>query len=217
MFRAILFTQWKWARLALLPAAVLSFLLPIVSVQQLGAVQDGMSPGAFLEIHAGMGALYPMLSAVIALLLASGAWAADHAGRHVYALTLPIERGRLVLWRLGAGLSLLLLPVAALWVGCLLAAVSAQIPTGLTSYPNLLALRFALAALVAFGLFFAVAAGTSRTAAWVLALLAAWVLAQVLLSSVGAQVDLVGPVLDRLFTWPGPFDVFTGRWVLIDV
>ncbi|MBK6422984.1 MAG: hypothetical protein IPF77_12355 [Gemmatimonadetes bacterium] len=66
-------------------------------------------------------------------------------------------------------------------------------------------------------MFFAVAAGTSRTAAWVLALLAAWVLAQVLLSSVGAQVDLVGPVLDRLFTWPGPFDVFTGRWVLIDV
>ncbi|MBK6781647.1 MAG: hypothetical protein IPG75_19235 [Gemmatimonadetes bacterium] len=50
-----------------------------------------------------------------------------------------------------------------------------------------------------------------------LALLVAWVLAQVLLSSAGARADMVGPVLDRLLTWPGPFDVFTGRWVLIDV
>lgn len=217
MFRAILYTQWKWARLALLPVAVLGFLLPVLSVQDLRAVQEGLSPARFLEGHAQMGALYPMLGALLALLLATSAWAADHAGRHVYALTLPIERGRLVLLRLGAGLVLLAIPFLTLWVGCLVAAVSAPIPVGLAAYPHLLALRFLLASIVAFAMFFAIAAGTARSAGWVLALLAAWALAQVLLSSAGSQVDLLTPVLDRVFTWPGPLDVFTGRWVLIDV
>jgi hypothetical protein len=217
MFRAILYTQWKWARLVLLPVAVLSFLLPVLSVQDLGAVQDGLSPAQFLEGHVQMGMLYPMLGALIALLLATSAWAADHAGRHVYALTLPIERGRLVLFRLGAGLALLAIPCVALWVGGLVAALSAPLPPGLTAYPHLLALRFLLASLVAFALFFAVAAGTARSAGWVLALLAAGALTQLLLSSAGSKVDLLTPVLDRVFTWPGPLDVFTGRWVLIDV
>jgi hypothetical protein len=69
---------------------LLSFLLPLLSVQDLAAVQDGLSPARFLEGHAQMGMLYPMLGAMLALLVATGAWAADHAGRHVYALTLPL-------------------------------------------------------------------------------------------------------------------------------
>lgn len=217
MFRAVLFTQWKWIRVALLPAAVLAFLLPILSVQDLAAVRDGLPPARFLEGHAQMGSLYPMLGALIALLVASGAWAADHAGRHVYALTLPIARERLVLLRLGAGLALLAIPLATLWLGCLFAVAGSPLPIGLTAYPHLLALRFLLATLVAFGLFFAVVTGTARAAGYVLALLAAWILAQMLLSSAGSRADLVTPVIERLLTWPGPFDVFTGRWVLIDV
>ena len=217
MFRAVLFTQWKWIRLALVPAALLSFLLPLLSVQDLAAVQDGLSPARFLEGHAQMGVLYPMLGAMIALLVATGAWAADHAGRHVYALTLPLARERLVLLRLGAGLVLLAIPLATLWFGCLLAVAGSPLPTGLTAYPNLLAPRFLFATLVSFGLFFAVVTGTARAAGWVLALLVAWMLAQVLLSSAGSRADIVTPVLERLLTWPGPFDVFTGRWVLIDV
>jgi hypothetical protein len=129
----------------------------------------------------------------------------------------PSPRERLVLLRLGAGLVLLAIPLATLWIGCLLAVAGSPLPTGLTAYPNLLALRFLFATLVAFGLFFAVVTGTARAAGWVLALLVAWMLAQVLLSSAGSRADIVTPVLERLLTWPGPFDVFTGRWVLIDV
>src|SRR6266496_3856368 len=36
MFRMILFTQWKWSRLILLPAVIAAFALPVFSVQAVG-------------------------------------------------------------------------------------------------------------------------------------------------------------------------------------
>ena len=33
----------------------------------------------------------------------------------------------------------------------------------------------------------------------------------------GSNTRLVGPIFDRLVTLPGPFEVFGGRWMLIDV
>ncbi len=217
MFRAVLFTQWKWARLTLLVLAVLSFGLPLLSVQGLHQVEEGLPAGVYLQAQTQMGSLYPMLAALIAVMLATSTWAADHAGRHVYAGALPVRRSRFVALRLAAGLALLAVPAFTLWIGGLLAAVSSPLPPGLQAYPNLLALRFLLAALVAFGFFFAIASGTARTAGWVLGLLAAWLLAQLLLSSAGSKVNIILPVIDWLVTWPGPFDIFSGHWVLIDV
>lgn len=218
MFRAVLYVQWKWARLLVLVASFAVFALPLYSVQGVALVGAGkLTPTEFLDGHAAFGALYPLAAGLVALLIGLSAWAADHAGRHVYALSLPVPRWHFVLMRLGAGLVLLAVPTLALWFGALLSAAGTALPIGLQSYPTLLTLRFALAALISFGLFFAISSGTTRTAGWILGGLLAWVLAQLLLNAVGVKTDIVSPLLDRLTTWPGPFDVFTGRWVLLDV
>src|SRR5204862_382884 len=74
----------------------------------------------------------------------------------------------------------------------LLATMSAAIPAGLQGYPVALAVRFALAVLVAFAVFFAVSAGTARTAGIVLALIGGVMLVQVIASVARVDLDLVG-------------------------
>ena len=218
MFRAILYVQWKWARLLLLMAAFVLFLLPLYSVQGIALVGFGVfAPAEFLDGHAAFGALYPLAAGCLGLGLGMSAWGADHAGRHVYALSLPVPRWQFVLLRLAAGLVLLAVPVFTFWLGALVAAAGSTLPLGLQAYPTMLALRFALATLVSFGVFFAISAGTARAAAWILGLFLVWLMVQLGLDALGVKVDIVTPVLDALTTWPGPFDVFTGRWVLIDV
>src|SRR4029077_1637204 len=139
-------------------------------------------------------------------------WTPDHRGRHVYSLALPIPRWKLVTYRYLAGLSLLAVPVLGLTLGAVVASATASLPTGLHSYPLALALRFALAALVAFTLFFAVSSGTARTAGVILGAIAALVVVQVLLSAAGTEVDILAPIVNILLISPGPFAIFTGRW-----
>ena len=57
----------------------------------------------------------------------------------------------------------------------------------------------------------------NRVVTRILGALAVWLGAQLLLIAAGSGVDLINPVINALVSWPGPFDVFTGRWVLIDV
>lgn len=218
MFRAILFTQWKWARIALLLGAVVAFGLPLMLIQPLPGLfaQDAGSSMA-IEFMSSFGPVFPLLATLLGLLLAVSAWAADHAGRHVYALSLPLPRWQLVLYRLGSGLTLLALPLLALWIGALLAVSILDLPEGLRAYPTLLALRFALAALVAFALFFSISAGTTRTAGVVLGTIVGLFLAQWLFSLFDSDVNLLGTLIEVLFIWPGPLDIFSGRWMLIDV
>ncbi len=218
MFRAILFTQWKWTRIPLLLGAVVAFGLPLMVVQPLPALlhRPEGARGA-IEYMGSLGPVFPLLATLLGLVLAVSAWAADHAGRHVYALSLPLPRWQLVLYRLGAGLSLLAVPLTALWVGALLATSVTELPHGLRAYPSLLGLRFALAALVAFALFFSISAGTTRTAGVVLGAIAGLFLAQWVLSMVNQDLSLLGTIIDLLFVWPGPLDIFSGRWMLIDV
>ena len=149
--------------------------------------------------------------------MAIATWAADHRGRHVHALTLPLPRWRYVLLRFGAGTTLLAAPILAVLVGALLATATATIPSGLQGYPVALALRFAVAVLVAFALFFAISAGTARTAGIILGSMAALVLVQVLASLADIPLNLVNALQVVILTWPGPLAVFTGRWMLVDV
>jgi len=102
-------------------------------------------------------------------------------------------------------------------VGALLATMSAAIPAGLQGYPVALAVRFALAVLVAFAVFFAVSAGTARTAGIVLALIGGVILVQVIANVARVDLDLVGKLQLVVLNWPGPLAIFTGRWMLIDV
>ena len=218
MFRAILYTQWKWSRLALVPAALVGFAIPLLSVQ--GAGEPGMSRWEvrwLLDAVHQWGVAYPVLAAAIGLLVATLAWGADHRGKHVYALSLPIPRWHYLVLRFGAGLVLLAPTVATVWLGGLLATASITIPLGLHAYPTALAFRFALAAVLAYAVFFSISAATTRTAGYILTAVAALFVAQLLANTAGLDVKTVEGLLHRLAIWPGPLEIFTGRWMIIDV
>jgi hypothetical protein len=218
MFRQILSVQWKWGRLAIVFLALAGFAVPMLLVRGLGdPTADRWQILAVLSAIQGWGQLFPLLAAASGLALALTAWGPDHAGRHVYALSLPVPRWHFALLRYGAGAVLLLAIVGGVLLGCLIAVASATLPPGLRAYPFAVSLRFALAAFVAYSAFFAVSAGTSRTAAYILGGLGGLVLAQIILTAVGTDVDLLGAILWRVFIWPGPLEVFTGRWMLVDV
>jgi hypothetical protein len=218
MFRMILFTHWKWSRLAILLGVLAAFALPLLSVQRAGDPDlSAWEARMLLGSVQSWSVLYPVIATMIALLIALAAWSADHRGRHVYALSLPLPRWHYALQRFGAGVVLLVAPALALWLGALLAAATAQIPAGLTAYPGALALRFALALAVAYALFFAITAGTTRTAGYVLALVAGVVVVQVLTTAAGLDLGLIPFMGNRLLLWPGPLEIFSGRWMLIDV
>lgn len=218
MFRMILFTQWKWSRLAVLLGVLAAFLLPILSVQQAGDPhRTDWEARMLLNSIQSWSVLYPALAAALGLVLALTAWSADHRGRHVYALSLPIPRWHYALQRFGAGVLLLAAPAVALLVGALLAAATANIPPGLQAYPVALAARFALALVVGYAVFFAISAGTTRTAGYVLSMVAAIVVVQVLASAAGLDLHLIPSLGERVVLWPGPLEIFSGRWMLIDV
>jgi hypothetical protein len=111
----------------------------------------------------------------------------------------------------------LALPVAAVLLGALLATATAVIPAGLNGYAWALGLRFALAVLVAFSVFFAISGGTARTAGIILGVLALVLVAQIIVSAAGVELDLLGGMQQAFLNWPGPLAIFSGRWMLIDV
>jgi len=218
MFRAILYSQWKWSRLIVMLGTVAAFALPIVSLQ--GASAPDRSPlqaQELLRAAQSWGTLYPVLATALGLLVAIATWAPDHRGRHIHALTLPLPRWRYVLLRFAGGATVLAAPVLALFLGALLATSLASIPVGLQGYPVALGLRFMLAVLVAYAVFFAVSAGTARTAGIILGVIGAVIVVQIVASVAGMELDLLGKVQIAVLNWPGPLAVFTGRWMLIDV
>jgi hypothetical protein len=218
MFRAVLASQWRWCRVPLLLGAIAGFAIPILSVQRAGD-PSVTSAGARLLLDSvqtwSVG--YPLLAAALAVAAALCTWGADHRGRHVYALSLPIPRWRYALLRLGAGAVLLLIPVVAVWVGALAAATTAHLPAGLSAYPDALAIRFALALMAGYAVMFAIAAGTARSAGLVLGTLGALLVLQLALSAAGSRRDILLPVVNGVLGDRGPLGVFAGRWMLIDV
>lgn len=218
MLRAILYTQWKWSRLIVVLGSVAGFAIPLLSLQGAARADRGaLQAQELLRSVQSWGTLYPLLATALGLLIAIAAWAADHHGRHVHALTLPLPRWRYVLLRFAAGLALLVAPIAAVLIGASLAVLFATVPPGLQGYPFALAVRFALAVLVAFAIFFAISAGTTRTAGIVLGAIGAVVLVQVIASMANIGLDLFAIAQVLLAQGIGPLAVFTGRWMLVDV
>lgn len=216
MFRVILLSQWKWSRLAVVAGAVAAFALPVLSLQAAG----GAAPAGARELLSSIerwGVPYRLLALVLGLVVGIAAWSADHRGRHVYALVLPVERWRYALLRLGAGFALLAPAVAAIAIGGLLATLTTQLPAGLHGYPLALTLRFALALALSYAVFFAISAGTARTAGAILVTIGVVVAVQVLSGTIGLSVPLGSWLLDAVLDWRGPFAVFSGRWMLVDV
>lgn len=215
MFSVILHSQWKWSRALLLFATPLALAVPLVSVRQ--AATALAEPRFFLMAMEQWGAAYAIVAGVIGLTLAFATWSPDHAGRHVYALALPVARWRYVLMRFAAGALLAIVPVLALAVGAVVATQGLALPPGLNAYPFALSLRFALATFVAFALVFAISSGTKRTAGIVLLLLAALPLGDWVVVQFGGRPQLVETAVQWLFVRPGILSVFGGRWLLVDV
>ncbi len=214
MFRAIFMTQWKWSRLVVLLSTVAAFALPLASLR---SASDAFSATDFVRQMQSWATGYALLAAASGLLVALMAWQQDHAGHHVYALSLPVSRARYTAMRFGAGAAFLAAPVVAVLIGCLIVAASHAIPQGLHVYPLELATRFALAAFVSYSIFFAIASSTPQTAGVVIGIIAAVLFTQYLLSVTNTDVDILGPIANFLFVRPGFFSVFAGRWMLVDV
>jgi hypothetical protein len=220
MFKAILFTQWRWGRVLVATCVVAGFAIPVFSVRNAGGGSWNGPMWNALDLLASMqsyGPIYVLLAGFAGIALSTSAWAPDHAGRHVYALSLPLARWHYVLLRYGSGVVLLVPVSLALWIGALVASVSTPLPTGLHAYPGALALRFALASVLSFSVIFAVASGTKRSAGYALAVLLGLVLADLLISLFGGTPVVIESTLGWLFSSSGVFGIFTGRWMLIDV
>jgi hypothetical protein len=218
MFRAVLYSQWKWSRLIVVLGTIAGFAIPVLSVQGAARADRGaLQAQELLRAVQSWGTLYPLLAAALGLLVAMAAWAADHRGRHVHALTLPLPRWEYVLLRFGAGFVLLAGPIVAVLIGASLASLTATLPPGLQAYPIALAIRFALAVFVAYAVFFAISAGTARTAGIILGAIAAVVVVQLVANMASLDLNLFGMAQDVLLLGPGPLAVFSGRWMLVDV
>lgn len=225
MYQPMLYLHWKQVRLGLLPLALASFALPLLSVQGLGITQD-----ASVRLYEALTMtqvwlpVFPALAAITGMTLALSAWNWDHQGNHVYALSLPLSRWQYAGLKMGAGAVLALVPAAAFWLGAHLAVGFLDLPATLNAYPNQLALRFFLAIMVAYGILFAMAAGTMRTTLLVLTGLVSFlVLGTVAVEFMAnfndafAQTNLLRDSVEFLAGVGGPFEIFTGNWALIDV
>lgn len=214
MFRAILKTQWKWTKLAVLVCVLAAFAMPLVSVN---SNVDTRNARILISSMQTWGAAYAVLAGVSGLLIAWLAWSSDHRGHHVYALSLPVARWHYVLLRFGAGVVFLMPIVLALAVGSLLATSLTTVPDGLHAYPLALTLRFAFAALVAFAIFFAVSAASARSAGVILGAICLVFAAEFFTDALGLHWNIGGRAIDFLMVYPGILSVFSGRWTLIDV
>ena len=211
MFRQILFTQWRWGALMVGLLGVLGIALPLAVLYDLP-----QTPSAILDRVQLWGYVFPVFAVLTGLLLGMSAWAADHRGGHVYALTLPIPRWYYALLRYGAGVLLTLGVAVALWLGALIGTSGLALPSGLHAYAGPLALRFVLASVLAYSVVFAVASATNRTAGWILAGLGGLVLAQIIAGTVSGA-EILEPLWLLLVHTGGPFELFTGSWLLVAV
>lgn len=217
MFAMILRTHWMWTRLLVSGLAVIAFLMP-AAAWRLTSRGNGID-GAMGLID-GLSILGPMLGFLAlfgSFILAVYPWTIDAETKHVYPLSLPITWPRYVGMRYLAGTITLLLPTLALYLGSRFAVSLIELPPLLRAYPGALALRFLLAALVAYSMSFALQylAGKRATVVALLLVLGLTGFFMVLdLTNAKGVGDAIGTFL---FDWPGPFGVFSQSWALIDV
>jgi len=216
MFRTIVWMQWKSTRTLALITTIAAFAMPLASLK---VGLDTYTPTSFVATMQNFGAAYSILAALAGLLVALAAWRPDHAGRHVYALSLPVPRSQYAMFRFSAGLLFIVPPVLAMLVGTLMVAFSGAIPDGLHAFPISLTLRFALATVVSYAIFFSISSSTNRTAGIIVAVIAGVIFAQYLVIVFGDSrqgVDLLDAISRFIFVRPGILSVFSGRWMLVD-
>jgi hypothetical protein len=227
MFREIAFLQWKTSRFAVILLLPLCVGLPIFLVRLTSRFAGGDQLGganlAVLHFMDATSVAFPILAGASGCGLALAAWTWDHRTNHVYALSLPLERWRYALMKMGAGTLLLLVLVVGLLLGSLVAIALTPLPDGIHAYPLAFSIRFMFAALICYAITFAFASGTTKTTVRVFSLLfIVFILGSVVTEIAGRALGTTIPspaalLGDALVTWPGPFNVFGGSWMLIDV
>ena len=212
MFRQVLFTQWRWGALLVVLLSALGIAAPVAALNGLS-----QTPSLILEKVIVWGYVFPVLAALTGLLIGMSAWAADHRGGHVYALTLPVPRWYYALLRYGAGALLTVAVSAAVWIAALFATSGLALPAGLHTYAGTVGLRFLLGALLAYSIVFAVSSGTNRTAGWVLAGLGGIVLAHIAVVAMDPDILILDAIGQFMTSTGGPFSLFSGSWLLVAV
>jgi len=216
MLKAVIRIQWKACWHIVTALTIAAFALPVVSVRVGWRGAEANLPHFLTELEL-WGLLYPALAAIAAVALGVAIWVSDRRGHHIYALLLPVPRTKYVLLRYAAGLSLLLPIVVALWFGALAATLTLDLPTGTRTFAHALALKFALALLLCFGLAFAAAAASARSVGITFRLLGILLAVHIAVVLLKPRTNLLWTLVTALATWPGPFSVLGGRWMLIDV
>lgn len=216
MFRTILRTHWMWTRTLVAGISLVVFLMP-AAAWRLGGGNSSLTVWSVADGLQALGPILAFLALLGAFVLAVYPWTIDAETKHVYPLSLPITWPHYVGMRFVAGAMTLVVPAVALYLGGRLAVSMIVLPPLLHSYAGALAVRWLLAAFVAYSVSFALQYLAGRRAT-VVALL-------IVLGIVGLFAGLelagarsVGDAIGRfLFEFPGPLGVFSQRWVLIDV
>ena len=213
IFRVMLAAQARYVAPFLALAVLIAVALPLANLQGIdsGAAFKVDRTGILLAQSSYLAGMYPVLALCVGIFLAVATWLPDVHWRWVYVLTLPIERGRLALLRLGTGFTLILPVALTLWFSGLLAAAVADAESVVRAYPGALALRFFAGAASGF-----LVGSLGVLAGRKLWLLPAFFLLIVVAGAVG--VDLTFRLSDILFLHPlSPLHTLAGQWLLFDV
>ena len=218
MFGQSLYVQWKWNRDFLAFYAAAAFTAPLV-IFWVALPHLGLSSGRELVSTGGfVGAATAVIAVLTGLTLAWQGYGVDERVGHIYALSLPITRGRALAIRAGTAAILLVLPAASAWSGAMLAASQLELPAVLHSYAGSLAVRALLASWLAHACMFALRYSARRRAKVVLGTLVFGVtMLAVLAITTPSTRAVAARIGDFLISNPGPFGVLFGRWTLIDV
>lgn len=220
MFRAVLYTQWKWTRPAILLAVLIAGYIPVTALHSMPykAADTYYIPMLYREITAAS-TYYQWLALFVAVIVAISAWQADGHRQHVYALSLPVPRWQFVLLRFGAGAALLGVVAAAVGLFGGVAAAIAPLPPMLHAYPFGLAVRFWLGSLIPFGLIFALLVSNPKRVRLVVAGVATIILVDMALAAMGLidKPVVMGTIFDAVYSGRGPLAAFLSKWMLVDV
>ena len=226
MFRQIMFLNWKVSKFAVATLLPLCIGLPIALLRLSADYASIKSPTFALDMlraTQSWGSVFAILAGAAGCTIALCVWAWDHRTHHVYALALPIERWRYALLKLVSGISILGVLFLGVLAGSVLAIALTDLPTGIRGYPIAFAIRFFFAALIIYAITFAFAAGTMKTTIRILVLIfIIFIGGGLITDSIGDATGraIPSPIVlmhDALANWPGPFNVFGGSWMLIDV
>ncbi|HUP88756.1 MAG TPA: hypothetical protein VM100_05385 [Longimicrobiales bacterium] len=226
MLKSFMLMQWKvsrWAVAILLPICFATPILVARFGQRTSAGEFSEPALDFLRGTTIWLPFFPVLAAITGLTFALTAWTWDHNTNHVYALSLPIERWRYSLMKMISGAAFMLVPVAALLVGALVAMATVKLPAGLHAYPLSFTVRFMFGALILYAIIFAMASGTVKTTLRIIiGIVLFFVLGSFVTDMLSDMLNTpipspIGIFFEALMEWPGPFNVFGGSWMLFDV